>query len=340
MTRLAIIGLGNIAHKHAEVIKALPDVELVAGVKRDHDTGRAFCSQYSIPRYFQSTDDLLAWGEFDAAVVSCGHHFTVEIAIAVLSTGRPCLIEKPVGFSASETESVLDTANKAGTWGMVAVNRRFYSIIQRARELIAESGGLRAIRVEHTEWMHQSAGWGLVDDLLDRYFFINGIHLLDTMCHLAGPPESTDAVARMFPGRRNAYDAMFRFSSGAIGHYSGQWYAPGRWALDLFAEDLRITFPRMEEAFIQRTGKDPEPLLLDEIDQKFKPGFYRQMQAFVEKAETLKTEKLTGRIENPKSKILNPGSSLLPPSCFLPEAVEIMRLVEEVAGGASGKIAL
>jgi predicted dehydrogenase len=339
MIHIAIIGLGNIAHKHAEVINALPDVELVAGVKRDLETGRAFCSQYGIPQYFQSTADLLAWGKFDAAVISCGHHFTVEIARSVLSTGRPCLIEKPVGFSPSETQSVLDAATCARTWGMVAVNRRFYSIIQKARELICDAGGLRAIRVEHTEWMHQASEWGLPDDLLDQYFFINGIHLLDTMCHLAGPPESTDAVARMFPGRRNAYDAMFRFRSGAIGHYSGQWYAPGRWALDLFAEDLRITFPRMEEAVVQRTGKGPEPLLLDEIDQKYKPGFYRQMQAFVQKAETLKTENLKGRIENPKSKILNPGSSLLPPSCFLPEAVEIMRVVEEVGGRASGKLA-
>jgi len=222
---------------------------------------------------------------------------------------------------------------------MVAVNRRFYSIIQRARELLAEAGGLRAIRVEHTEWMHESASWGLSPDILNRYFYINGIHLLDTMCHLAGLPCSTDSIVRKFPGRRNAYDAMFQFGSGAVGHYSGQWYAPGRWALDLFADDLRITFPRMEEAIIQRTGKDAEPLLLDEIDKQFKPGFYRQMEAFVEKVKAAKSNKYppssiqlqrieqisNGQAFNPKSNIKNATS---PISCFLPEAVEIMRIVE------------
>ncbi len=346
MMRLAIIGLGNIAHKHAEVIQALSGAEIVAGVKRDAKTGREFCSQYAIPNYFQSTDDLLAWGNFDAAVVSCGHHFTVEISRAVLSSGRPCLIEKPVGFSVAETRAVLDAAEKSGTWGMVAVNRRFYSIIQKARELLAEAGGLRAIRVEHTEWMHQAGTWGLPDDLLDRYFYINGIHLLDTMCHLAGIPVATDAVVRTFAERRNAYDALFRFSSGAVGHYSGQWYAPGRWALDLFAEDLRITFPRMEEAVIQRTGKDPEPLPLDEWDRKFKPGFFRQMQAFVQNAETPKTEKLKGTDQDSGSQIPNPESpsqrfsvsafqhfSSIP--CFLPEAVKVMEVVESVSGDKS-----
>ena len=317
MTRIAIIGLGNIAHKHAEVIEALPEVKLVAGVKRDAETGMTFCARYGIPHFFQSTDALLAWGEFDAAVVACGHHFTTDIARAVLSTGRPCLIEKPVGFCQADTQSVLDAAAAAATWGMVAVNRRFYSIIQKARELIADAGGLRAIRVEHTEWMHQASEWGLPDDLLDRFFYINGIHLLDTMCHLAGIPSSTDAVVRHFPQRRTAYDAMFRFSSGAVGHYSGQWYAPGRWALDLFAEDLRITFPRMEEAFIQRTGQDPVPLSLDTIDQKFKPGFYRQMEAFV--------------------KLLQDGIGKCAPgqscdgACLLPEAVRVMGVVDAVA---------
>lgn len=317
MIRIAIIGLGNIAHKHAEVIAALPGVEIVAGVRRDPYLGKAFCTNYAIPHFFQSTDALLSWGGFDAAVVACGHNFTVEVSKAVLSTGRPCLIEKPVGFSEAETGSVLEAASKGATWGMVAVNRRFYSIITKARELIADAGGLRAIRVEHTEWMHQAATWGLADDILDRFFYVNGIHLVDTMCHLAGVPTSTDAVVRRFPQRRNAYDAMFEFPSGAIGHYSGQWYAPGRWALDLFAEDLRITFPRMEEALIQRTGQDPASLPLDPIDQKFKPGFYRQMETFL--------QLLQNGIKPCDSSQNYSGA------CLLPEAVRVMGVVDAVA---------
>jgi predicted dehydrogenase len=318
MTRLAIVGLGNIARKHAEVAQALKGAELVAGVKRDPESGRSFCREHSIPNYFSSTKDLLEWGQFDAAIVCCGHHHTVELAKAVLSTGRPCLIEKPVGFSAAETASVLAAAEAGDTWGMVAVNRRFYSVVNQAKHLIEEAGGLRSIRVEHTEWMHQAAGWGLSDDLLDRYLYINGIHLLDTMCYLAGMPVDSSTVVRQFPGRRNAYDAMFRFPSGAIGHYSGQWYAPGRWALDLCAEDVRITFPTMEQAIIQRTGSEPEPLALDELDQKFKPGFYRQMEVFLARAADPTRDVLAGYAP-----------------CYLPEAVQIMSIAGAVANGSN-----
>lgn len=316
MTRVAIVGLGNIARKHAEVIHALPSAALVAGVKRDPESGRLFCQEQSIPNYFASTEELLNWGEFDAAIIACGHHHTVGLAKLVLSTGRPCLIEKPVGFSATETGPVLAAAESAGTWGMVAVNRRFYSNITEAKCLLEGAGGLRSIRVEHTEWMHQAREWGLAEDILDRYLYINGIHLIDTMCYLAGIPVDSSTVVRQFPGRRNAYDAMFRFPSGAIGHYFGQWYAPGRWALDLCAEDLRITFPTMEQAVIHRTGCEPEPLLLDELDQKYKPGFYRQMKAFL------------ARAASPTQDILDGYAP-----CYLPEAVNTMRVLDAIAMG-------
>ncbi len=314
MRRIAIVGLGNIARKHAEVIHALPGVALVAGVKRDPTSGRLFCQEQSIPNYFTSTEELLNWGEFDAAIIACGHHHTVELAKFVLSTGRPCLIEKPVGFSATETGAVLAAAEAAGTWGMVAVNRRFYSIIMEAKRLLEEAGGLRSIRIEHTEWMHQAREWGLADDILDRYLYINGIHLIDTMCYLAGFPVESQAVVRQFTRHRNAYDAMFRFPSGAIGHYSGQWYAPGRWALDLCGEDLRITFPTMEQALIHRTGCNPEALTLDEVDQRFKPGFYRQMEAFLARAADPTRGVLAGYAP-----------------CYLPEAVKTMRILDCLA---------
>ena len=316
MTRLAIVGLGNIARKHAEVVRALKGAELVAGVKRDPETGRLFCREHAIPNYFSSTKGLLDWGQFDAAIVCCGHHHTVELAKAVLSTGRPCLIEKPVGFSAAETASVLAAAEAGDTWGMVAVNRRFYSVVNQAKHLIEEAGGLRSIRVEHTEWMHQAAGWGLSDDLLDRYLYINGIHLMDTMCYLAGFPVESRAIVRHFPGHRNAYDAMFRFGSGAVGHYSGQWYAPGRWALDLCAEDLRITFPTMEQAVIHRTGIDPVEMVPDPIDRQFKPGFYRQMERFL------------ARAADPAR---NDASPDIP--CYLPEAVSTMAVLDTINAG-------
>ena len=310
MIRVAIIGLGNIARHHAAVLQNLRGARLVAGVKRDRASGEEFCRQFRIPNCFSSTDDLLAWGQFDAAVVSVGHTHTVDVAKAVLRTGRPCLIEKPVGFSSKETAAVARVATQAGTWGMVGVNRRYYSNIRKALELAEKAGGLKALLVQQPEWIHQSASWGLSPEMLDRYFLVNGIHLIDLMCHAAGMPEQICALTRNAPGRRNSYDAFFAFPGQVPGHYVSQWYAPGRWTIDFFAQDLRIRFLSLESAFIQRTGGDEKPLPLDAVDQRYKAGFYGQMKTFAE---------AVAKHTQPK-----------PPACLLGEAVTVMKVMEAV----------
>ena len=310
MIRIAIIGLGNVARHHAAVLQNLRGARLVAGVKRDRATGAEFCREFRVPNYFVSADDLLAWGQFDAAVVAVGHALTVTVAKAVLRTGRPCLIEKPVGFSASETASVAKVATQAGTWGMVGVNRRFYSNIRKALQLAEKAGGLKALLVQQPEWVHQSAGWGLSAEVLDRYFLVNGIHLIDLMCHAAGMPEQVCALARSEPDRRNSYDAFFAFPAQVPGHYVSQWYAPGRWTMDFFARDLRIRFHSLENATIQRTGGAEEPLPLNPMDQRFKAGFYRQMKTFADAVAAHKPPE--------------------PPACLLDEAVSVMKVMEAV----------
>ena len=317
MIRIAIIGLGNIARHHAAVLNSLRSARMVAGVKRDVATGKEFCRKYSIPNCFTSTDDLIEWGQFDAAVISVGHVHTVEVAKAVLRTGRPCLIEKPVGFIARETASVARIAAQAGTWGMVGLNRRYYSNVRNALSLAKKAGGLKALLVQQPEWIQQCASWGLAPEVLDRLFLVNGIHLIDLMCHAAGVPEQVCALARVAPDRRNSYDAFFEFPGNVPGHYTSQWYAPGRWTMDLFARDLRIRFHSLENATIQRTSGDEKPLPLDPTDLRYKAGFCRQMKVFV------------GAIAAAREPA--------PPACLLPEAVGVMKVLEAVTG-SEGKL--
>ena len=70
----------------------------------------------------------------------------------------------------------------------------------------------------------------------------------------------------------------------------------------------------MEHATIQRTGSEPKPLVLDELDQKFKPGFYRQMEAFLARAASPTQDILAGYAP-----------------CYLPEAVKTMRVLDCLA---------
>ena len=80
--------------------------------------------------------------------------------------------------------------------------------------------------------------------------------------------------------------------------------------MDWFARDLRIRFHSLENATIQRTGKDEQPLPLNPVDQRYKAGFYRQMKTFAEAVAA--------------------GTSPEPPACLLDEAVSVMKVMEAV----------
>lgn len=310
--KLAIVGLGNIATRHMEVLHDLKNVEVVGAVNRTEEKGIKFCRKWNIGRFFTSVNDLNDWGGFEAALVCVSMEHTVSTAKAILDTGRPCLIEKPLGFSAEEASALQQVASRAGTWGMVAVNRRFYSNINKAKRIIESAGGLRSIFIEHTEWMHQRHTWRFSEEILNNYFYVNGIHLVDTMYYLAGYPVEIVAKRRAFEAFCNSYDALFTFNNGAIGHYSAQWYSPGRWSIDLAAKDVRIVFHNLETAVVRRTDEAEQSIDLDEIDTTYKPGFYAQMRAFVDAV----------------------ANKALPmrPACLLDEGVAVMKIIDELVG--------
>lgn len=310
--KLAIIGLGNIAARHMEVLHDLKDVEVVGAVNRTEEKGIKFCRKWGIGKFFTSVEGLNNWGGFEAALVCVSMENTVSTAKAIMDTGRPCLIEKPLGFSAEEASVLPQAAALAGTWGMVAVNRRFYSNINKAKKIIATAGGLRSILIEHTEWMHQRLTWGFKEEIFKKYLYANGIHLVDTMCYLAGIPIEIVAKQRAFEDFRNAYDALFIFDNGAVGHYSAQWYSPGRWSIDLSAKDVRIVFHNLETAVVRRTDEAEQNIDLDEIDITYKPGFYAQMRIF---ADAVVNNALPGK-----------------PACLLDEGVAIMKIIDELVG--------
>lgn len=309
-TRIVLVGLGYVSKYHFQVIQAIKSAVVVAAVQRNQLKGKEFCSIHGIPYYFKSVEELINWGKFDAAIVAVSHTSTVEVSRKLLKGSWPCLIEKPVGFSANETKKLANLAHKKKTWGMVGVNRRFYSTINKALELVRQNGGLRAIVVEQPERIHESTHWKVSTKVLDKWFFVNGIHLIDLMCYACGIPKTVRAIHRSWKKRRHAYDALMEFHNGTVGHYISQWYSPGNWTLNLYANNLRIQFQNLESGMILRTGKPPKKLPIDKVDLKYKPGFYGQMQAFISGVRV--------------------GKPPINPACLLDEATRVMKVLESI----------
>ena len=66
MIRLAILGTGGMAQRHAEEFQKIEGVELVACADIHLPVAQKFAKKNNIPQAFSSLEGLLAFAEFDA----------------------------------------------------------------------------------------------------------------------------------------------------------------------------------------------------------------------------------------------------------------------------------
>jgi predicted dehydrogenase len=110
MPRLAFLGIDHPHGAHwrqllGNVANQAPLVALVPGFSGGTTSLEERFA--GLPR-FASVDDLLRWGEFDAAVVCLSNREGPEVAAQLIRAGKHVLAEKPVGLSAANTQCVID----------------------------------------------------------------------------------------------------------------------------------------------------------------------------------------------------------------------------------------
>ena len=114
----------------------------------------------------------------------------------------------------------------------------------------------------------------------------NSSHVIDLAFYLGGQPtELSSYTAGKLPWHPNAaiYAGAGKTENNALFSYQANWQAPGRWALEFLTSKHRLIFRPMEQLQIQQLGSVAiEPVEIDDsLDHDFKPGLYRQVQAFL-----------------------------------------------------------
>ena len=103
--KFAVIGLGHIGKRHAEMIKRNPDAELVAvcDILPKSETGFDGDQQY-----FSSIDEFLS-AKVDADVVNVctANGYDASYAVKLLGAGYDVVIEKPMAVCKSDADKLL-----------------------------------------------------------------------------------------------------------------------------------------------------------------------------------------------------------------------------------------
>jgi predicted dehydrogenase len=287
-----IVGSGPMAK---EYVKPLVDqnVEFLV-IGRGVDSSVRFEEETGISVISGGIDNFLASNQqkVEGAIVAVGVEALFNTSMSLLSNGiTNLLIEKPAGLNISEIDSVAHAAKEKKANVFVAYNRRFFSSVIKAKEIIENDGGVTSFNFELTEWSHVIAPLQKAPGVKEAWFLANTTHVADLAFFLGGKPVEMKTFVRQpidwHPAGSNFSGAGIS-DAGALFSYSGNWQSPGRWSVEIMTRKSRLIFKPMESLLIQKIGsiKQEKIELDDRLDQEYKPGLYLQIQAFLQKKYT------------------------------------------------------
>lgn len=238
MIRFGIVGCGDVTEvKSGPAFQKVPGSTLSAVMRRDGAKAEDYAHRHGVARWTDDARELIFADDVDAVYVATPPASHAQYVRLAAEAGKPVYVEKPMGMTLLECETMIDACDAAGVPLFVAYYRRALPRFEKVRALLAEGaiGEPRMVRTtllvpesdQRRGWRFQPgvAGGGLFMDLASH-----GFDLLD---HWLGPIADVDAYAvTRRPGGRveDEVTARFRFEGGV--HGTGVWGFDGHASVD------------------------------------------------------------------------------------------------------------
>ncbi len=228
LVRYGLIGFGAWGKHHADAITKAHNAELVAVAAHSEATAQSGRETY--PDAFVTTDyrALLDRDDLDVVDVVVPSYLHHEVATAVLESGKHLLLEKPMGISLAECDSMIALAKEKDRLLCVGHELRLSSMWGKVKEMI-EDGYIGTpqyclVELSRNPYRQGAGGWRYDINRVGNWILEEPIHFFDLArwyLEPSGHPMSVYATANSRdPARRELQD---NFS--AIMHFSGDAYA-------------------------------------------------------------------------------------------------------------------
>ncbi|MBQ91009.1 MAG: hypothetical protein CL441_06255 [Acidimicrobiaceae bacterium] len=323
--KFGFVGCGQMARYHAEVVVALGHSVDIVCSRTGSPRRDAFCRDFGVGRSVDRLEDL-ARAELDAVVVAVEWDATADIAEALMRSGVPCLIEKPVALTSERIAGWLDRATPLGARCLVGYNRRFYDFIPEVRQAVS-NGRLVSVEASFPDslrWMIEVATERVTPYALP---YLTS-HYLDLLRYLLGELR-IETLRRFDPiagGGHRAYNGLFlAVASETPVHLQINFDAPSRHRLALNFERQIIELSPIETMTVydglEQLAPTPDRPIrryapkvakTQEVGLEFKPGVRAQLEHFVARC------------------VRQDGSEHV--GCTIAEAYEVARLCEAIDG--------
>lgn len=186
--KVGFIGVGGMAHVHADQLLALENVEITAIADISEEAMQHFKSKFKLRETKSFTDyqNMLEKADVEAIIICSPHTLHFKQATDVLNSGRHVLIEKPMTCSSDEAKQLMKTAEKSGKIMQISYQRHFLPEFIYIRNTIAEGtlGKLTSVTASlyQSWWNGPTGAWRLNPKLSGGGFMMDsGSHIIDVM---------------------------------------------------------------------------------------------------------------------------------------------------------------
>jgi predicted dehydrogenase len=225
----------------------------------------------------------------DTAIVAAPIDYLVDITTLLLNKGsKKLLVEKPLSYRVKEVKLLAVLAKEKSASVHIAYNRRSYSSVIQAREMIIEDGGATSLFFDFTEAIFRVNPQLYSQQTLEHWGLANSTHVIDTAFYLAGKPVkqgcNVTGNAISWHPSGSIFSGHGTTENGGLFAYHANWGAPGRWKVEVQTSQRKILLAPMEELAVQKAGSfaiEKVPAATTD-DTDCKPGFLKQVKRLLQ----------------------------------------------------------
>lgn len=206
MPHILIVGAGSVGKRHASNLATL---NCTCDAMDPRDARRAeFEELIAGAKTYATLEAALAEGRFDGAVVCSPTAFHVDQCLALLDSGLPILLEKPVAKRLDEAERLATALSASNGRLLLGYTWRWWPPLARVRELLAQQALGKLHHIDFFMSAHL-ADWHPYEPLADFFMsdaalgggaLLDESHWLDLMVWMFGMPEQLYAHVETIGG--------------------------------------------------------------------------------------------------------------------------------------------
>ncbi len=229
---VAVIGVGQMGARHAQVYSQLPNAELVAVADLEYERAQAVAKKLGVRQAYRDYRELLASASVEAVSICTPDEAHREPVVAALRAGKHVLLEKPLATTIKDAEAILIAARQATGKVMVAHLLRFdprYALVKEAIDH-GELGEIIYITSHRNSPHTEGPRIYKEGTCLTMHVAVHDLDIINWYMPSPAIRAYAEAADKLLKAKRmlDAVSAVLTFGDGAFASVNYSWALPER----------------------------------------------------------------------------------------------------------------